>query len=205
MISGSSCLTRLAGFVCLLLLAGCAARTPEVSYYSLSSMGPFEGSVHNMVKSDISLGIGPVTIPDYLKRAQIATRLGDNRFRFDEFHRWSGLFEENIVTVVGNNLGILLGTDKIASYPWLDYFTPDYRIIIQFQQFDGNLQGEAKLIARWAISDSTGQTMLASGRSEMSVPLAEATYLGLVEANSRLLADFSKELADEVKMLLASK
>ena len=205
MISGPRWMRRLAGFVCLLLLVGCAARTPEVSYYSLSSMGQFEGSAHHMVKSDLSLGIGPVTIPDYLKRVQIATRLDDNRFRFNDFHRWSGLFEENIVTVIGNNLGTLLGTDKVASYPWLDYFTPDYRIIIEFQQFDGNLQGKARLVARWAISDSAGQSMLASGRSDLRVPLEEATYLGLVEANSRLLAVFSKELAEELKTLLASK
>jgi uncharacterized lipoprotein YmbA len=165
----------------------------------------FEGSAHQMVSPGLSLGIGPVTIPDYLKRVQIATRFDDNRFRFDDFHRWSGLFEENIVTVLDNNLGVLLGTNKIATYPWLDYFTPDYRIIIVFQQLDGNLHGNARLIARWAISDSAGQTMLASGRSDLRVPLEEATYSGLVEANSRLLADFSKELADEIKTLLASK
>ncbi len=115
------------------------------------------------------------------------------------------MFEESIVTVLGNNLGVLLDTDKVASYPWLDYFTPDYRVIVEFQEFDGNLEGDAVLAARWAISDAKGKTMLASGKVDLRIPLDGATYLALVEAQSRLLADFSKELTVQVKKLLASK
>jgi len=192
---------RLTAVLSLLILFGCAVRSPEPNYYSLGIISPVDREVHNMTRLDISLGVGPLTIPEYLKRAQIVTRVDDNQYKFDDFHRWVGLLEQNITTVLTGNLEILLGTDKVASFPWLNYFKPDYRIAIDVVQFDSTFDGDAVLIARWSISDATGQTLLASGKSQQRVALQGQGYDALVKAESELLALLSKELVVQIKNL----
>lgn len=183
------------------MLTACAVKSATPSYYSLSPMSPMEINVHNMKRHDVTIGVGPVSVPDYLKRAQIVTRLKDNRYNFSEDNRWAGLIEENIVAVLGRNLGILLGTDKIASFPWLSHIKPDYRLVVEILRFDGSLDGDVVFSARWAVTDGSGEQSLASGLTDYKETLMNAKYEDLVAAESRLLAAFSKEIADRLKAM----
>lgn len=187
------------------LLAGCGGKSPAVVYYSLASIEQGAFALNAEDRRDVTLGIGPVTVPEYLKKAQIATRSGNGTYRFDEFHRWAGLIEQDLATVIGNNLGLLLGTDKVASFPWRHYFKPDYRVSVEVIRFDSDLSGEALLSARWAVSDASGENLLASGKNDYRQALAQPSYAALVEAESLLLAEFSRELATALKSLLPRK
>ena len=192
---------RSALILSLLLLFGCVVKSPQVTYYSLATLGPADRDVHNMARFDVAVGVGPLTVPDYLKRVQIATRIADNRYKFAEYDRWAGLLEQDMVSVVTTNLGILLGTDRVATFPWRNYFKPDYRVAVDVIQFDSALDDDAVFSARWSISDATGQTMLASGKSDLRVRQSGSGYDALVAAESALLAQFSKQLAGEVRQL----
>ena len=173
-----------------------------LSYYALDTISPADMAVHNMPRHKVSLGVGPVMLPDYLKRMQIVTRAGTNRYEFSDSHRWAGLLEENILTVLGSNLGALLGTTKIASYPWLPHFEPDLRVTVEFLHFDADLSGDALLDARWSVSNGSGGTLLDSGRAVLRESLKDSSYESLVKAESRLLANLSKELSRSVSRLL---
>lgn len=190
-------------FCCVLLLTGCIGRkSPEVTYYSLLTMEQL-GEV-NAISShpELRLGIGPVTIPDSLKRSQVATRQHGNQYEFDEFNRWSGLLERDLAMVLGDNLGALLNVKKIGTFPWLDYFTPTYRVVIDIQRFDGSLDGDAVLDARWAVADAEGKEFLAGGKIILRQPLQGAGYAGLVKAESLLVAELSKKVASEIDSLI---
>ena len=184
------------------LLAGCTGQALQARYYALDTLSPADMAVHNIPRHKVSLGVGPIMLPDYLKRMQIVTRAGANRYQFSDSHRWAGLLEENILTVLGSNLGALLGTTKIASYPWLPHFEPDFRVTVEVLHFDADLSGDALLDARWAVSDGAGEALLDSGRTVLSEPLKDTSYEALVKAESQLLADLSKELSRSVSRLL---
>jgi uncharacterized lipoprotein YmbA len=188
---------------CVLLVTGCIGRkSPDVSYYSLLTMEQL-GEVKAIDSHpDLRLGIGPITIPDSLKRSQVATRQHGNQYAFDEFNRWAGVLEKDITAVVGDNLGVLLGVKKIGVFPWMHYFTPSYRVVIDFQRLDGSLDGEAVLGARWAVADAEGKEFLAGDKIVLRQPLEEPGYASLVKAESLLVAQMSKKIADEINNLI---
>jgi len=191
---------------CVLLVTGCIGRkSPEVTYYSLLTMEQM-GEVQPVSSHpEIKLGIGPITIPASLKRSQIATRQHGNQYAFDEFNRWAGVLEKDITNVVGDNLGVLLGVEKIGFFPWMHYFTPSYRVIVDIQRLDGSLDGEAVLGARWAVADAEGKEFLAGDKIVLRQPLQEASYAALVKAESLLVAELSKKIAGEIDGLLKGR
>ena len=189
-----------------MLFAGCIGKqSPPVTYYSLLSMEQLGTAATVPAKSDLRIGIGPITIPEALKRTQLVTRDVRNIYQFEEFHRWAGIIENDISVVLGDNLSDLTGTEHIAFFPWAGHFSPTHRVIISISQFDGELSGEATLNTRWTITDGDGRNNLASGRSVYRQPVEGGDYAGLVKAESLLLADLSKELAQAIKSLPGQK
>jgi len=185
-----------------LLLAGCVARsTPEVHYFSLLGIEQLEQAQPLARLPEIRLGIGPVTVSDSLRRTQIATRLRGNQYVFDEYNRWAGGLGEDLATVVGNNLGLLLGTSSVDFYPWMRHFLPTHRILLNIQRFDGDLAGEAVLEVRWSVVSPDGRQTLAEHRSSLRRPLTAPGYPELVRAESELVADLCRRIAEEVSRL----
>ena len=188
--------------IVVLLLSGCLSRSaPKVTYYSLLTMKQL-GDVQAVASlPDVKLGIGPITIPDSLKRSQVATRQHGNQYEFNEFNRWAGVLERDLTTVIGDNLGHLLGVEKIGFFPWMTYFEPSYRVIIDVIRLDGAIDGEAVLSARWAISNTDGREFLVGKKSDYRQQLEDASYAALIKAESQLLAALSKEIAAEIVAL----
>lgn len=189
------------------VFSGCIGKqSPEVTYYSLLSMEQMAAiGVVEPHATELRIGIGPITIPDALKRTQIVTRDAQNVYRFDEYHRWAGILEKDMAVVLGDNLEDLLGAEKVAFFPWMQHFKPSHRIIVDVIRFDGALNGEATLSARWAITDAEGKINLAGGKSVYHLPVKEGGYAGLLRAESLLLAELSKEIAKGIKSLPGRK
>jgi uncharacterized lipoprotein YmbA len=204
MINRKRYLVIIAGIMmaCLLLLSGCFSRSaPHVSYFSFLTMAQLDEMLVLATLPEVKLGIGPVTIPDQLKRAQIATRQHGNQYAFDEFNRWAGVLENDLTAVLGENLGQLLGTKKIDFFPWMDYLKPTYHVMVDVVRLDGALDGEAVLSARWTIAEADDKKLLASGKIDYRQPLSEASFPALVKAESQLLSALSKEIAKEIAAL----
>ena len=190
-------------FVVVLLLSGCLSRSsPKVTYYSFLTMTQL-GEVQSVASlPDVRLGIGPIAIPDSLKRSQIATRQHGNQYAFDEFNRWAGVLERDLTSVLGENLGQLLGVEKIGFFPWIHHFKPTYRVMIDVIRLDGALDGEVVLSARWAISDTEGKEFLVGKKSVYRQPLEAASYAALIKAESQVVTELSKEIAGEIAALV---
>jgi len=185
-----------------LLLAGCVSRNaPEVHYFSLLGIEQLEQVEPVARLPEVRLGIGPVTVADSLRRTQIATRLQGNRYVFDEYNRWAGELDQDLATIIGNNLGQLLGTGSIDIYPWMHHFLPTHRILLNIWRLDGDLAGEAVLEARWTVVGPDGRQTLAEDRASFRRPLAGHGYPELVRAESELVADLCRQIAGAVRRL----
>ncbi len=92
----------------LITLGGCAG-TPNSRFYLLEPLtgapGP-EGTVP--LDRAISIGLGPVTLPEYLDRPQIVTRTDRNTVLLAEFDRWAEPLSGNVSRTLAENLTYLL-------------------------------------------------------------------------------------------------
>lgn len=142
-----------------------------------------------------SIGIGPVKLPDSLNRPQMVTRLSENEVRVEPFYRWAAPLTENISSVLAENLSLLLGTNRVISFPWAIASRPTYQIRITVVEFIGALGGEAVLEVRWVLTQGEEPRELVNKHSSFKAPVSSHEYSALVTAQSRLLSDFSREIA----------
>lgn len=186
-------------------LSGCAT-TQSSQFYLLSSLGK-ENALDqaNRGQKKLSLGIGPINIPKYLNRPQIATRTSNNTLNFAEFHRWAGQLDNNIAQVLAENLSIILTTDQLKLFPWPRQETIDYQLIMDIIQFDRDQNGTAQLLARWSLRDGKDQQVSKWKRSELSVIPKGENYESLVEALSTTLTDLSREIAAAITAIARTK
>lgn len=190
----------------VLVLGGCAA-TPPAEFYVLTPMAtPSASGAKAEPANGASIGVGPVRLPDYLDGPQLVTRPAPNRLRIDEFHRWGGTLEGNLIPVLAQNLSILLGIEDVVRYPWDEPVDPEYRVRLDVLRFDGVLGGSVDLDTRWEIigphpSDRFALQLLGAGRTVLSEPVTGEGYEALVAAQSRALASLSRELANQMRVI----
>ena len=183
----------------LLVLCSCGGTSPSASYFTLSPMDMKTSETLPLsLPPDTAIGIGPVTFPDTYDRPSIITKEGPNQISINEFHRWAGSLKQNFTQVMTQNLATLLQSDQIMARPWERYFKPDIRITMDIQSFTGQLGSFAELKATWMIIDETGQGEALVHRSEFKEPVIDDGYSAFVGAQSRVLARFSKEIAEAI-------
>ncbi len=180
--------------VLLNLAAGCAS-TPASRFYTLSATpGPAATS------SDLSLAVGPVTVPAAVDRPQIVVTTGPNQVQLDEFHRWVSPLQNNIARVVAENLVAMLGTPRVTISPQTLGAGAKYRAVIEVQSFESTLGEAATLDVVWTVTrsrDDKPQT----GRTTVREPVTARDYDALAAAHSRALARLSRDVADAVLAL----
>jgi uncharacterized lipoprotein YmbA len=183
--------------ILLILAAGCGS-TPASRFYTLSATPAPAGT-----SSNLSVAVGPVTIPAVIDRPQIVVSAGPNQVRLDEFNRWASPLQSNISRVVADNLAAILGTPGVSLFPQTMSAAADYRVAIQVQSFDSAPGDAATLDAVWTVSrakDGKSQT----GRTAVREAAPQGGYDGLAAAHSRALARLSRDIADAVQALARS-
>lgn len=189
-------------FAAIFILAGCRSATSPVEFYTLTPLTGMSAEEKAAgAKDALAVGIGPVEIPKINDRPQIVTRIGPNRINVDEFHRWAGSLYEDFLRVLTVNLSSLLHTNLVAAYPWEDYFDPNYRIFMEVHQFDGRLGEHVVLDVTWTITGREAKEVLLVRKSQMKEPVQGMDYEAFVSAKSRILADFSRDIAHAIQAL----
>src|SRR5438093_3406259 len=115
--------------VCFLvvLAAGCAS--PASRFYTLSA-----ANAPAATSSNLSMVVGPVSVPAVVDRPQIVVTEGPNQVRLDEFNRWASPLQNNISRVVAENLVAILGTPRVILFSQTLGMDADYRAAIEVQR-----------------------------------------------------------------------
>jgi uncharacterized lipoprotein YmbA len=180
-----------------ILVAGCS--TAPTHFYTLSRTAP-SAATSTPAPLNISVVVGPVSIPAIVDLPQIVVSTGPNQVSLDEFNRWASPLQSNISRVVAENLATLLGTPRVSQFQQSLNADADYRVAIEVQSFDSTLVTAAALNAVWIVrrtKDGKAQT----GRTSVNEPTTAATYDALAAAHSRALARMSQEMADVIRAL----
>jgi uncharacterized protein len=148
--------------------------------------------------SDLTLGVGPVTLPPYLDRPQLVTRAGSNRVVLADFDSWAEPLDGLFARVLAENLAFLLGTDDVLLLPQRRPVPLDYQVEVDVTRFDVDTSGNAALDARWWVLDRDGEKLLRSGRSTITEPTSVGDYSAAAAALSRALGAMSEEIGQAV-------
>ena len=182
--------------VCILvaLAAGCAS-TPASRFYSLSA-----ATEPTAPSSNLSIAVGPVSVPAVVDRPQIVVNVGPNQVRLEEFNRWAAPLQNSIARVVADNLVLMLGTPRVTLTAQTSGADADYRAAIDVQSFESTPGEAAMLDAVWTVR-RTKDGKAGTGRTTVRETVQEKGYDALAAAHSRALARLSEDIAAAVRAL----
>jgi uncharacterized lipoprotein YmbA len=191
--------------VMLNLLAGCRGYTPPVDYYHLSASLPSTEAMPSPQKKEgFSIGLGPVSMPDYLDRPQIVTRLSDNQIKVDEFHRWAGSINGNFVSVLAADVDLQAKTSQVLVHPWTARLEPDFSVSLVIHRFEGRLGESVQLTAAWCVTHRRQTRTSLFKWSIIEIATPKADYDGLVAAESQAIEQLSREIVQAIEGWSAS-
>jgi uncharacterized lipoprotein YmbA len=180
-------------FALSVLLAGCAS--PASRFYTLSAT-----AAPGNQASDLSVAVGPVSVPAAVDRPELVATTGPNQVRLEEFDRWASPLQDEIARVVAENLVALLGTPQVTQSPQTLSGDAGYRAVIEVQKFE-SIPGESvTLEAVWTVrrvKDDRSRT----GRTRVREAVPQKGYDAVAAAHSRSLARLSADIADALLAL----
>src|SRR5215831_10489356 len=198
-----STLHRLFVPAALICLAGCAVTDPTL-YYALGQTTGSSASAESKVAAvgprarvagadPVSIGVGPVIMPGYLDRAQIVTRSGPDRVKLATFHLWAEPLENGIARILADEIGARVPIDRVVMFPWRGIVAKaiQYQVVVAVDRFDGTLDGDVTLDARWRILGKNGDEV-AFSRFTTTEKVAGSGYDPMVAAMSRTLVALSQ-------------
>jgi uncharacterized lipoprotein YmbA len=199
-------MNRFTTFVLLLigfLLSGCGSFSPRPDpsrFFTLTAIAQpaAPAAKESSNPGGISLGIGPITLPSYLDRQEIVTRVSPNRMDLSEYDRWAEPLETNFNRVLGQNLSVLLPINRLVFFPWESTKSPAYQVEVEVLRFEANAAGDVQLSARWAVLDPNKKVLLKSGETVLTRQPATKSTDAAVAALSETLGDLSRAIANAI-------
>ncbi len=187
----------------MLVLSAClggGSQTPPTRFYVLNSLYTAENKSQPVADlKEAVVVIGPLKLTQVLDRPQIIIRQSSNEIRVSDLDRWASPIHENFLRVVVDNLAVLLDRGRVVAFPVPRSIPVDYQVTMEVTRFDGKPGDEVVLRARWAILGDSGGTVLLKQQSVLTEPTGGDTIAEMVSAQSRLVAMFSRDIAEALK------
>ena len=181
---------------CLILIALAACGSPpKEHYYTLTAAAtaPPAGSA-----SEISIEVGPVTVPEAIDQPQIVVQVAANQVAMYEHQRWASPLKSEIARVIAANLAHELGTARVWAYAQTTLANPNYQVLVDIQRFDSALGEAVTIDALWSIRRAVGGAPR-TGRTSVRETVSGAGFDALAAAHSRALVLVSQDIARAIR------
>lgn len=186
--------TAALGIIAALLLASACSRSPRVTFYTLTPDSPVQGAPPS--PRQLSVAVGPVTIPELVNRPQLVVRLAPNRVDVLESHRWAEPLKTEIPRLMAADLGRVLGSSRVTAYGQAAGGEPDYRVLVDLTRLEA-VPGESVAIeANWLVRGAGGARR--EGGTLVREKVSGAGYEAVAAAFSRALAGVCAEIAKSI-------
>ncbi len=177
---------------CLAASACFGPRADPSTFYVLSAVAP-PAAANNSIP--VVLGLGPVTLPAYLDRSELVTRVGENQLAVSPTERWAEPLDGSVVHTLEANLEALLRPEEILAYPWYASAGVVYGVEVDFTRLEADGTGTVTLEAEWAITTGDHEETLHRDRSSLTEAAAGPNADAAVAAMSRALSRLSEQIA----------
>ena len=173
---------------------------PSTRLYVLTPLTRVESVPQATGIHGMSIGVGPVELPQYVNRPQIVTGQHSSELQSAASAQWAEPLQDGFTRVLAENLSLLLATERVAIFPWKS-FVPEYQVVIEVTHFLGQPGGEVSLVALWSILRKNGKDALVSKKSSFREATGSSEYEALAAAMSRTVAALSRDIAAAVVVL----
>jgi hypothetical protein len=183
----------------LMLVSDCTLLSPRPDpsrFYTLAGRTPAASTT--LDGEGISVIVGPVSLPAYLDRNEVAVRVSPSELKYALTDRWAEPLLQNFTRVLVEDLGNALGSERVAAVATAPTVTPNFWIEVVVVRFEASADGSAQLTARWAVRD-TARKILVIRQSQHAKQSTSATTEGGVNALSAALADLADEMATTLR------
>lgn len=184
-----------------LLMSACSvlpAQKDTTQFFILTSASPSAPeSAHDPSRRELSIGLGPINFPGYLKRREVVTRLNGDQLNLSDNKRWAESLDANFQSVLSQDLGMQLATQRIILFPWYGRPDIDYQIEVQVHRFDTDADNRSHLHARWIIKDGKTGRELVAKESNISSAVSTSDSAGS-EALSGNVNTLSENIAQSL-------
>ncbi len=192
-----------------LSIVGCSFLSPvpdRSRFFKLTAMSatPGEGEAPNPSSSAAAtqvFGVGPVKLPAYLDRNELATRVSPTEVTYSATDRWAEPLAATFTAVLAQDLSTLLDTNHILQYPWTGDVRVDYQIEIDVQQFDNDVAGNTRLTARWRVRNVRNDTYVVAKETKVAHSQSSGDAGTKVAALSDATRDLSQDIAGALRQL----
>jgi uncharacterized lipoprotein YmbA len=198
-------MTRAAVLVLALVVSGCSILDPvpdRSRFFTLTTLPDAEPAEPRALHRGSRIyGVGPVTMPAYLDRREIATRVSPTELDYSQLDLWAEPLGTNVAAVLQQNLRALLRPDRIVAYPYAATLGPDYRVEIHVLRFEHDANGKAHLAAVWNVHDPRAGRVVLSEQSIYDEQAAGTDPSAATAALSTALGRLSTEIATALRSL----
>jgi hypothetical protein len=188
---------------CSYLAKAILAPQKDISKFYLltptADTAPATGSTQS-TNGNFTLGLGPITLPKYLDRPEIVTRMAPNRLELSKEDRWGESIQNGFTRAMERDLAAQADA-AIVVFPWYSTVHIDMQVQIDIYRFETDAQGTATLSAKWTILDSTGKNILYTVESNLTQPSKPGDNTEAAAALSRTIGDLSGQIANMLQQL----
>ncbi len=184
-----------------LLVAACGS-SPPVRYFALSPIDSVQGQDPD---DSVTLGVGPLRLPEYLNRSQLVTRGNGSELEIDEFSRWAEPLTLALHRVVSTDVDNMMNGVVVIVFPWeaVVHNDVDYRLIGEVTRFDADRSGRVVLDIQWVISEVSAGVVVPARRSKYETQVARSDDpANVASAMNDALAMFSRDVVSEFEVVL---
>lgn len=178
----------------LALLAGCLGPRRDTSAFFILSPTPAPAAGTPV---PVSIGLGPVTLPGYLDRPQIVTRLSDNQIALAESDRWAEPLADDLTSTLRDNLAALLPQSSYVAYPWYESDAPDFAVALEVRRFESDAAGGVVLEATWRLT--RGDAVVGGRDVHIEEQAGGPGRVAAVAAQSRALGELSGQIGTAIR------
>jgi uncharacterized lipoprotein YmbA len=175
------------------LLAGCGT-SPPTQFYLLSAR-----DFPVPTGSTPSVGVGPIEVPEYQNRKNMAVNRDGNTLEVANLSLWAEPLETGVQRVLVLNLAGLLDTQDVSSFPWSPQRAPEYGVRVNILQLEAGSQ-QALLTAEWQVFRPASGKPVQRRISRLQAPLAPGDTLPaqIAATYSTLMLQLSEVIAEAI-------
>jgi uncharacterized protein len=188
------------GLACICIAACVRQQRNPWRLFTLSALPRAEQTATNGSPGQVlTIGVGPIHLPEYLDQDQIVNRISQNRFALSENDRWAEPLADNVANVLVENLSMLLQNDEAAVYPWPGRQRPSHQLEVEVVRFETDTTGTAYLTARYFLRDVANGQTIATNETRLTATATDRSTEQSVALLSKALGDFSVGIAKMIR------
>jgi len=191
-------LIPLLSLLCVSLIAGCG-HSPQKNYFVLSAPQPVQTSA----AITQVVGIGPVTIADYLKRQRMVYLNDEMDLEVAENSFWAEPLDRGVARTLALNLVAAHPQLGTLNFPWRSDNKPPLSVRVDILGLGFN-QGQASINADWLLFDNDKGEILQQHHFAASAPASKKAK-GLARAYSQVLAQLAEQINQALDQQLSKQ